>query len=485
MSKFTLTPNQEAAVSRMVNEPSRAALNGSSLGVGKSAMGVEVIKRLNLGVNVVTGPLHTLDGWERHFDLLAAGELIHANNKNKAGKLALSDLKFGVPGNYFLGREYARLLDWKSIQVGAWVADESHSMVNGKSKGFERHRQEVMPTEYRLHQSATWFGAKFENARTVAQLLWPELDGFEQPADRSMTRWRDYWCAKGVTDFWTADLSIVARATRMNPDLIIDTRLNRDGKEVAWLIRVEHVTGEASPGKFASELPCYVQMQSDLPELEPIPIYYDLSATQRRMYREMEEQSLAWLKDNPLVAELPITKRIRLREITLAEPSLSGNDEIFFAPDAKSALFDVSRELESDLLGEQILMGTHSAKFARYYAERMGSRAYAWTGDASEQSRADAKADFIKGSVQHLVATQAAIGEGVDGLQGASHVMFELSLNDNQIMNQQFRGRLNRRGQVKPVVCYRFVARDTLDDPQHESLLKRELGMRQSMSVPA
>lgn len=482
---LTPTAHQEEAIQRIFNEPSRAALNGSQLGTGKTLVATEAIKRLNQDVNLVTGPLHTLDGWERHFNLQNAGELRIAHNKNNTGRAALSDLKFGIPGNYFMGRELARLQDWRNGAPNVWVADESHSMVNGRSTGYKNHKPAVMPVDFRLHQSATWFGAKFENARTVAQLLWPQFDGYNQIADASLTRWRDAWCAKGVNDFWTNDRALMARVKSMNPNNILDTNKNRTGDEVAWLIRVEHVVGEKNPGRFASELPCYIRMESDLPELEPILIHYDLSPTQRKLYRQMEEQSLAWLKENPLVAELDIVQRIRLREITLAEPSIDANGQVTFAPDAKSALTDLVLEMEQDLIGEQILMGSHSAKFARYLAQRMGNRAYAWTRESSETSDAQAKADFLAGKIKHIVSTQAAIGEGTDRLQEVSHVLFELSLSTYPIHNEQFRGRLNRRGQEKKVVPYRFIARNTLEDAQHESALSKELMIRQSTSLMA
>lgn len=446
---FTLTPHQEQAIQRIVNEQTRSVLCGSELGTGKTAVATESIKRWNQGVNVVTGPLHTLDGWERHFDLLNAGELRFANNKTKTGKLALSDLWFGVPGNYFLGREFARLQDWKGIEVGAWVADESHTLVNPKSRGFKAHQKNKMRTEFRMLQSATWFGSSFENAWSAARLLWPELDGYGEVADRSRYRWIDQWCRTEYDHF-----------APMN----------------------KRVLGERIPGKFVSEVPCYIRMESDLPELEPIVIYYDLSPVQRRIYRQMEQESLAWLNENPLVADLPVVQRIRLREIVLAEPSLNDAGEVHFESTAKSSLVSLVQEMLGDLIGEQIVMGTHSAKFARFAAPHLDNT-FAWTGDKSEEQRAHAKKLFMEGSVRNILATYPAAAEGIDGWQNASHVMFELGASDNIVLAEQFRGRLNRRGQSKPVLNYRFVARDTIDDGNYDSLLSRELEMRRSVAL--
>jgi len=200
-SRLTLepTPHQEAAIQQIINEPTRAALNGSELGTGKSLVGTESIKRLNLPLNVITAPLHTRDGWERHFDLQGLNELRFANNKTVTGRRALSDLRFGIPGNYFLGREYARLLEWSDIQIGAYISDESHSWSSHKSRGFKAHMK--MNAEFKIAQSATFFGASFENAWTPTRFLWPDRNSAYDIADVSRYRWLDRRCATEYDPF--------------------------------------------------------------------------------------------------------------------------------------------------------------------------------------------------------------------------------------------------------------------------------------------
>src|SRR5690606_17798582 len=184
--------------------------------------------------------------------------------------------------------------------------------------------------------------------------------------------------------------------------------------------------------------------------------------------------SIAWLRSQPLTADLDVTRRVRLREITLAEADLNGNGEVYYPEDAHSSLLNVVREMLGDLGSEQVLMGTHSAKFARWLAERtVGSEA--WTGAADDRERAAMKSRFLSGDTRSLVATQAGIGEGTDELQHASRILFDLSRSDWPLMNQQFYGRLNRTGQKQQVLLYRFIAEDTIDDPQAETLLSKEL----------
>lgn len=471
---LTPTPHQEQIIDGFLNADTTNHLNGSEVGVGKTLVSTEFVRRLDEKVNLVTAPLHTRDGWERHFNLQGLDPLRFANTNTKDGKQVLTDLMFGVPGNYFMGRELARLQDWRKSQIDVWVADECHSMANAKSRAAKAHAQDKMPTKHRLLQSATWFGAKFENARTIATLLWPEKDGYGEVADRVPLGWIDYWCSKGFTEFWTKDEKLVNRIKRTGSGEIVDD------KQTRWLVRMFNVTGEKNPGAFAAAMPSYARVESDLPELEPIEIRYELSPTQRKMYRQMEEESLAWLRGNPLAVDLPVTRRIRLREIALAEPMLDASGEVQFPDDAKSTLADVVREMSDDLMDEQILMGTHSAKFSRFLAKRLGI--FSWDGSAKDEAIERAKAEFIAGNSQSIVGTQAKLGEGIDGLQVA-RVMFELSLNDNPILNQQFRGRLRRSGQQRKVIDYRFVGNGTIDDDQHESLLTKELNMRRSAMI--
>ena len=60
-------------------------------------------------------------------------------------------------------------------------------------------------------------------------------------------------------------------------------------------------------------------------------------------------------------------------------------------------------------------------------------------------------------------------------------VLIEVSRSDNPILNQQMLGRLNRTGQERRVIVYKVMARNTLDDPQAETLLGKEIQMRLSM----
>ena len=158
---------------------------------------------------------------------------------------------------------------------------------------------------------------------------------------------------------------------------------------------------------------------------------------------------------------------------------MSDDDVVDFDVNCKSSKLDAVVGLLDDLVGEQVVIATDSAKFAKVVAARVGG--FAWTGDTSQAEREEAKHKFMERDLRIIVATQAAISEGTDGLQRVCRVLIELSQSDSPILNQQMVGRLNRTGQDRRVVVYRVMARDTLDDPQADTLLGKELQMRASM----
>lgn len=449
MAKLTPTPEQAEAIERIVNEPTGGVLQASDLGTGKTLMAVEAgLRFAPNGVIVISAPLHTYYGW---FDTLfgqtdGTQQLRLVDKKTKRGKNNLEALQWGVAGWYFVGREFFRLQDWSDCTFDVMVHDECHSLQNRKSKGFQTARK--VNAELTIAQSATWFGSSFEGAWSILRILYPDHDSPGMFADRSYHRWVRNWCHTEYDHFAENNAKIV---------------------------------GEKNLGELAATVPCYINLRNtatDEPEL--IPIYVDLSARQQAYYTQMEQDGVAWLDENPMVAELPITQRVRLRQLTLGETYIAPDtEEIDFRMDCKSSKLDAVEGLLADLVGEQVVIATDSAKFARVMAERIGG--FAWTGDKKQAEREEAKQKFIAGQLRVIVATQAAISEGTDGLQHASRVLIEVSQSDSPILNQQMVGRLNRTGQERRVIVYKIMARNTLDDPQAQTLLSKELQMRASM----
>lgn len=127
MTKLIPRTDQEAAIRRMVDEPTWAVLDGSEPSAGKTVMHVEQGLRMNASVVVAVGPLGTVDGWAK--TLLGQSDGKHELKwitSKKAGMAHYADLLAGKPGWYFIGRELFRKprIDAAKIKADLGIVDE-------------------------------------------------------------------------------------------------------------------------------------------------------------------------------------------------------------------------------------------------------------------------------------------------------------------------------------------------------------------------
>jgi hypothetical protein len=448
-----LDQDQINAVDRMVNEPTRAALNASQYGTGKTVVTVEVGQRVAPnGVKLVVAPLFTKYGWQTTISGQYPDQSIKFINSKKSGQQALLDLLAGVPGWYIIGREYfaSRRIHSQiapvSPRIDFLAYDECARWANYKSQGFKMMKQ--MKPGYRMALSATPGANKFSGLFAITHWLWPKYEGHDS-----------YW--KFVADHCETEIDYYAGVI---------------------------VKGEKEPGSYVSSLPCYVRLEKDFgePIIERIEI--DLSSAERKIYETFERALIVWIKDHPLIAKFPIVKRLRLRQMTLGTVALEidadGNEKVFFDKDMKSTKYDTLLSY----LGvhpEPALILTHSAKYANvvaYQLVRDGYKALPWTGEVPEDLRQAMKLAFeADGGLDYIVATIGSIGEGIDGLQKRARLMIWLSRDDNNMLNEQAFRRLHRRGQERQVVSVDIVARDTYDDGQLSKLVEQAIQMNASL----
>lgn len=437
----------------MLTEPTRAALNASTMGAGKTLKAVEVVKGLGAEVVLLIAPLNTRLGWKTTFERQGVTLPFKWISSTKGGKQAMQDWEWQQPGVYFVGVEYFVRQGWEGkARTATWahvpdvvLFDEVHRSQNRKSKTHKTLKQ--VNAGYKLAMSGTPTGNKFEGAWAVTKWLWPD------EIDNSYWRWVDKWCA---TEF---------------------DRFSVAGKKVV---------GEKNPGAFFNSLPCYVRIESEFDaDLVESQEYVELYPPQRKAYEELQQKMVTWLEDRPLVVEVPIALRIRLRQATLGLFSLDDEDEIMFADDCKSVKLDVMFDvLEDDFEGESCLILTDSRKFADVTAARLhraGFTAAAWHGGTSQTRRQEVKEAFVGGACQYIVAVIPAIAEGVDGLQHGTRNVLWLNRSDNRILNEQVMKRVHRQGQTRTVRSVELVAVDTYDQGVLSSQLENAIQMNKTL----
>lgn len=455
--KMTLRPEQREAVERMAAEPTRAVLLGSDTGTGKSVMTVETVKALRAKTILVIAPLNTQDGWKKTF---AVQDTEHEFRKIDAKTPENFDLlKSGVPGVYFVGREFFALSasstpdtddkpgrkarwSWSQVKPDVAVFDEVQSASNRTSLTFKVLK--TLKPGYKIAASATPQGNKFENLWTISRWLWPET------TDRSPWRWVAEWCE--------------TRYSPHNPSHI-------------------EIIGEKNPGDYVKTLPCYIRLEAErTPEVKR-KCYIDLTTEQRVMYDEMERDALTWLEENPLVADIPIVKRIRLRQIGLGEVTFNSKGEVDFEIGCRSGKIDALHKIVALHPDQPMLILLDSAKFVKVIVDALGPGAVPWTGDTKASDRAKYKAAFGK-NVKYIVATIPAIGEGTDGLQLTCHIEVWFNKSTNNMKNEQAAGRLNRGGQPSEVIySYELLARSTDDDLHFEKLKAQTIANRKTLTI--
>lgn len=441
--------DQEDAIQQILRD--KHTLLKAGVGAGKTVCAVEAILRAETKVNLIVAPLATFTGWNKTF-LRQGGQAVRFIDTRKAGKQAHEDLASGIPGNYFMNTERMRTQTWHGWDLDFVVHDECHRASSRKSRNFKQLM--TMKPDYALSLSATPFGGKVEGAWAIGRWLWRA----KETVDTSFHRW--------ATEYLTSEFSAHTKYA---------------------------YGGEKDAGRILREWPSVVQMKSvynKRPVIHEVEVA--LNPTQLKHYREMEQAAITWLEENPMVAELPSVKYIRLLELTLATPSIKQDwirkknpdtdewekvwgDVVHFKEDAKSSKADAVLDIIADLhieKPEPVMVYTHSRKFATFLTLRLqskGIRARQWVGGMEPEEQTWKLENFGK-EFDVMVATLPAIGEGTDGLQHVSAHEIWCSVSDRLILNEQARGRLNRQGQERTVNRWIVRAQDTVELKQHSRI---------------
>ena len=454
-----LDPAQEDAVARMVAEPARAALNSSLMGRGKTVMSCMVAERIGAKNILVVAPLGTRTGWLITFERQQSPLEFHWINSTVKGKAALALYLSGAEGIFFVGIELFTRMGlkdnrstniWAKIVPDMAVIDEVHKgFSNRKSKAFRVLK--TLNAGYRMACSGTPSG-------NFAQGQW------------SVTRWvfpdhTDSSFARHVEEFYI---------TEYDP----------------FSFSHQRIVAERQPSAYLNSMPCYLRLErEDNVQSMQETIYVDLSAKQRSIYNQMEKDLVAWLGDNPLISEVPVVKRTRMRQITLGVPEIREDGVVDFPANTKSSKLEALDGLIADeLQGESALILMDSQKFAVRTAERLeaaGHTVARWDGTVSQSKREEAKAAFVRGEVRFIVGVVAAVGEGVDLLQNGTRNIIFLSHSDSGILGEQAYARINRPGQQGVVRRWDIEALDTLDTGQFNSLIQQRLNRAEHLRVAA
>lgn len=458
LEPMVLTPEQRQAVDRMVNEPTNASANVSTMSAGKTLMGVTLIQELWCRTVLIIAPLNTRLGWQKTAERQGVDLPFYWINSTKEGKTNEERWTQKKRGIYFIGVELfvrrgwegtKRTKVWSTASPDLVIFDEAHRGANKSSKT-HRTLMQLKPG-YRHSMSGTITGNSFAGAYAPTRWLWPDI----VPA--SEQTWIDQWCS---TDFDPFSFS------------------------------KKKVTGEKVPGAYFNSLPLVIKITPRIDvDVDEDKVYVELSAKQRKIYDDLEDKAVAWLRDNPLVVANPVTLFSRLRQATLGTLNVTDGDEVVFPEDSVSTKLDALYPvLDDDFEGQSALIGCDSQKFVHLTVQRLNERygegsAYEWSGIVNGTQRQELKDMWIRGQFKYLVAVIPALAEGVDQMQYATRNVAMLSRSTSRILNEQFLARVHRTGQQKLVRVRDIIAVDTLDDGVMSKQLTQALEMHKSLTI--
>lgn len=197
-----------------------------------------------------------------------------------------------------------------------------------------------------------------------------------------------------------------------------------------------------------------------LPDLPPVVVDMvpvTLSAAERRIYDALEKHSWVQADDGSILqVSNQVSKISRQRQLASDFSSLFDGG----APASKAkAAIQVIEDLVAQ--GEKVLVMCAFKHTVETIAARIKG-AVTYTGDHTPEERECALGDF-KTNAQVLIGTQATLGEGVDGLQCARHLVM-VDRDWTPARNQQAVGRLHRSGQKDTVVVHHLYCEGTIDE---------------------
>lgn len=437
---------QREDVDRFKCEGHKSGLFGYDMALGKTLTATTLTVELETGVNLIIAPQITFDGWGTAVQTQTNGEatLRWIKNSSKAGKDALKDLYDHKPGWYFITWQLMRGGALFETSADMVIADEVHEIQN-KGRSDQNIMIQKIASEYKIGLSGTAAGNKQEGLFGTINWLWPK-------------RYKSYW------NWLKENFLLAGSGYALTP------------------------IKERWPGKVTGDLPFYVRRLKDdhYGDMIPAPmpmktVTVEMSEEQRRVYDEFEANSGAWLDEEDesagfMFTGYSIVKTMRLREIALASPTMYLDEKDNYRPrferGADSTKMDAIEEILDSRPGQPFVIYTHSKKFIEYAVDRLKARgieARGFTGDLNYRQKRKL-ISTLGTDYRVMIATQAAVGTGTDGLQHQASKLIWASRDVKTSANTQARDRLYRPGQTEAIEQWEIVANDSKDQDTNEYL---------------
>lgn len=215
------------------------------------------------------------------------------------------------------------------------------------------------------------------------------------------------------------------------------------------------------------------EVAGTLPPVDIRRVDCTMTAEQRRQYKQLRDEAVAWMDDHPAVVGLPVTRDMRLRQATLGQmrvrAGVRGEDEWLFDACSRSGKINALLDILKDVGDERVVVYSPSKKFQVPLVAQLEKAGYSCVrvdGEHKDEWRSFLADD----GPQVLCAVIPAVAEGVDGLQRVCRHEVWLGLDPSVVRCVQAQGRLHRTGQTGTVVRWLLQCPGTVDT---ESVIPR------------
>lgn len=198
-----------------------------------------------------------------------------------------------------------------------------------------------------------------------------------------------------------------------------------------------------------------------LPPLTFVDRRVKLEGDARKAYDRMEQDFILRLEEGVITAVNAGVKTQKMRQIANGAVYLDGRERKWKT--LHDEKLDELEDLIDEFTGDPALVAVEFKHDVERIRARLG-KDIPYIGSGLSDKKADAIIDeFNEGSVPVLLANPASVAHGLN-MQGYARNVVFFALDWNLENYEQFVQRLHRQGQKRPVVVYRIIAEDTVDE---------------------
>ena len=201
----------------------------------------------------------------------------------------------------------------------------------------------------------------------------------------------------------------------------------------------------------------------DLPKKTFVKRTVDLTDEQKKLYKQMKQEAIAFLNGKMVTSATVITQLMRLHQITCGHFTANDGTVQDIKSNRVNQLMDVLEEME----GKAVIWAHYRydiRKIVEAISKKYGENAVVtYYGDTSTDDRQKAikKIQDPKSAVRFIVGTPQTGGYGIT-LTGASTMIYYSNGYDLE-KRMQSEARIDRIGQEKPMTYIDLIAEDTID----------------------